>query len=194
MTRTIVGGLVGGFLIFFIGFIFWGTPLSTIPFANIDDAHGAAVQTALAQNLTESGTGTYVIPSAGTAQGTILYGQGPVATIHFNTSGFPVMDSGSLLGGFLLALVVGIVIAFALRAASGAGTGFAERGKVAVLFALAATIWLDLGQPVFNHYGWTYWIYSFVSDFVALAVCGLVIARWFLPREEASSIRTNSEA
>lgn len=180
MTRAVIGGLIGGFLLYLVGFIFWGTPLAGIPFSQADETRSAAVQSALAQNLTETGTGSYIIPSLGTPGGTTLFGQGPIATVHFNTGGFPAMDTNSLIQGFVLALIVGVVMAFALRAAGGAGSTFGERGKVAVLYALAITLWSILGQPVFNHYGWTYWVYAFVADFIGLTMCGLVIARWFV--------------
>ena len=177
MVRTVIGGLVGGFVIYLVGFIFWGTPLGGMAVASVTDAQSAAVQTSLAQNLTERGTGTYVIPSPGTAEGTTLYGQGPIAVVHFNTNGYPATDVNSLVVGLILALLVGILIAFALAAVRG---GFAARARVAVLYALAITVWTILAQPVFNHYGWGYWIYAFIADLIALSLAGIVIARWFL--------------
>jgi len=180
--RTILGGIAGGFALYLVGFLFWGTPLSMIAFSTVDDTRNAAIQTALAQNLTESGTGTYIVPWPATGQGTVMFGQGPIATVHFNTGGFPVMDSAALIAGFILALITGAIIAFALRAVGEYVPDFARRAQVAVLFALAATLYTDLGQPIFNHYGWGYFIYLFLSNFVGLAVAGLVIARWFLPK------------
>ena len=180
--RTVLGGIVGGFALYLVGFIFWGSPLSNLAFSTVDDARGAAVQMALAQNLTENGTGTYVIPWPSTQEGTVLFGQGPIATVHFNTGGFPVVDTSALIAGLVLALITGIIIAFALRIVGDRVPGFAERAKVAVLFALAATLYLDIGQPIFNHYGWRYFTYLFLSNFIGLAVAGLVIAKWFLPR------------
>lgn len=181
--RTVLGGIVGGFALYLVGFLFWGTPLSKIAFSTVDDARSAAVQAALAQNLTENGTGTYVIPWPSTQQGTVLFGQGPVATVHFNIGGFPAVDTGALLAGLVLALITGLIIAFALRVIADRVPAFAERAKVALLFALAATLYLDIGQPIFNHYGWRYFVYLFLSDFIGLAVAGIVIAKWFLPRE-----------
>jgi hypothetical protein len=182
MAKTLFGGLVGGFALYLIGFIFWGTPLSMLAFKTVDDAQGAALQAALAQTLTATGTGTYNIPSSATGQGTVLFGKGPVATIHFNISGFPVVDSASLLGGLIMALVTGLIIAIAMSGIAFRVTDFTSRAKVAILFALAAALYLDLGQPVFNHYGWGYFIYLFLSDFIGLSVAGLVISRWFLPK------------
>jgi hypothetical protein len=165
-----------------VGFIFWGTPLSMLAFKTVDDSQGAALQAALAQALTVSGTGTYAIPNMATSQGTVLFGKGPIATIHFNVAGFPVVDSASLLGGLIMALITGLIIAVAMSGIAYRVTDFASRAKIAILFSLAASFYLDLGQPVFNHYGWGYFIYLFLSDAVGLSVASLVICRWFLPK------------
>jgi hypothetical protein len=149
---------------------------------SVDDTQGAVLQSALAQTLTATGTGTYVIPNMATSQGTVLFGKGPIATIHFNTMGFPVVDSGSLLIGLIMALVTGLIIALALGSIACRVTDFASRAKIVLLFAFAATFYTELGMPVFNHYGWGYFIYLFLSDFIGLSVAGLVISRWFLPR------------
>jgi hypothetical protein len=180
MARTVIGGLVGGLIIFAIGFIFWATPLAGFAFKNIDEASSAAVQTSLAQNLTKTGTGTYVIPAPNTAGGTVLYGQGPIATIHFNTSGFPVEDPKMIGTGLAIALITGLLMAFGLAAVSSAG--FAGLGRLVVLYALGFTVWEYLATPVFNHFGWGHWIYAFVAETVSLITAGLVIARWFVPR------------
>lgn len=88
MIRTVAGGIVAGFILFVIGFIFWATPLNRLAFTDAGAAESAAVQTALAQNLTRSGTGTYQIPNPDTAEGTVLYGKGPVASIHSTPAAF----------------------------------------------------------------------------------------------------------
>ncbi|HKY80127.1 MAG TPA: hypothetical protein VJM09_01480 [Sphingobium sp.] len=174
MVRTIVGGLLGGFAMYLIGFLFWGTPLSAIAFNRTSEQAGANLQTAMAQTLTPTGAGVYVVPDPATAQGTILYGKGPVAMIYYNSSGFPVTDSAALIGGLILALVVGVVFALALRFAA---SDFGARSRVAILFSLAAALWLHVGQAVFNHAPWGYILYLAFSDFLALAVAGLVAAK-----------------
>lgn len=188
MVRSAIGGLVGGLALYLVGFLFWGTPLANLAFTGVDDAKAAAVQAALAQNLAESGTGTYAIPWPGSGEGTILYGKGPIATIHFVMQGFPAVDTSALLWGLMLALLTGLLIAAALAAIADRVLAFGDRVRLVVLFALAATLYIHLGQPVFNHFGWGYFIYLFVSDFVGLCVAGIVVARWFLPRASAASI------
>lgn len=174
MVRTVIGGLLGGLAIFVTGFLFWGTPLSALALSRVGDQASANLQAAMAQALNATGTGVYVIPDPSTAQGTILYGRGPVAQIFYNSSGFPVMDGGALIGGLVLALAVGVVIALALRFAL---ADFASRARVTILFALAAVLWLHIGQAVFNHAPWGYILYLAFSDFVALAAAGLIAAK-----------------
>ncbi|MBZ9649516.1 hypothetical protein K9B33_18425 [Sphingobium sp. 3R8] len=184
MVRTLVGGLLGGFAIFITGFIFWGTPLSALALSRTDEQASANLQAAMAQALTPTGTGVYVIPDPATAQGTILYGKGPVAQIFYNEGGFPVMDSGALIGGLILALVVGVLIALALRFAL---ADFASRARASILFALAAVLWLHIGQAVFNHAPWGYILYLAFSDFVALALAGLIAAKLMETKAEATA-------
>ena len=141
MTRTLFGGLVGGLAMYLVGFLFWGTPLSNLAFARISDGQSAAVQSALAQNLTLSGTGTYVVPSPGTQEGTVLFGKGPIATIHFNTGGFPAVDTTALMGGLVMALLAGVIFAAALGIVARGVPAFVDRARVAILIALAVTLY-----------------------------------------------------
>src|SRR3546814_16262560 len=84
MFKTLLGGLIGGVAMYLVGFIFWGTPLSALAFNRAESAAGSNLQAALAQALTPSGTGVYVIPDPATAQGTTLYGKGSAATSSYN--------------------------------------------------------------------------------------------------------------
>ena len=172
MFKTQLGVVIGGVTLYIVGFIFWGTPLSALAFHHAESAAGSNLQAALAQALTRSGTGVYVIPDPATAQGTILYGKGPIATVFYNNSGFPVTDASALIGGLILALVVGVVLALMLRLVSED-----SRTKAAFLFAIASVLWLHIGQAVFNHAPWGYILYLTFSDFVALVAAGLIAAK-----------------
>lgn len=182
MAKTLLGGIVAGVALYLVGIFFWGTPLSQLAFNKLGDQQVAIAHQALAETLTPTGTGAYLIPAPDTASGSVLYGKGPVAMVHFNTSGFPVVNSASLGGGFLLALVTGLLIALALGTIATRVTDFFSRAWIVILLALAITLYAHLGQPVFNHFGYGYWIYLFISDFVGLTIAGLIVARWFLPR------------
>jgi hypothetical protein len=193
MIRTFIGGLVGGLILFVMGYIFWATPLGDIAFSRATDAQNAAVQTALAQNLTEKGTGAYKIPDSDTREGAALYARGPVSTVFYNTDGFAPEDKSMILPGLVLALVVGLMIAFALAAVA-PGRRFADLARLVILYSLGFTFWEYLATPIFNHFGWKYWIYAFTAESVSLILAGLVVARWFVPREEAASIETAEAA
>lgn len=182
MIRLIPGAIAGGLAQFLVGFVFWGTPLSRLAFTTAGDGENAAVQNVLAQNLTTTGTGTYMVPWPSTSQGTILFGKGPVATIHFNVGGFPAFDLASMFQGLILSIITALLIGLALWSIAQRVPAFADRMKLVVLFALAAVLYLNLGQPVFNHYGWGYFIYLALANAIGLILAGAVIARWFLPR------------
>ena len=183
MVRILIGSILGGLAQWIVGASFWGTPLAKFAFHVAGDAQNAAVQQSLAQNLTLTGTGTYYIPWPDTAQGTVLHGRGPVALIHFNLSGFPVMSGSALIAGLILSIVSILLIGLALHVVAGRIQDFASRVKLVVLFAVAATLYLTLGQPVFNYYlPWGYFIYLALSQLLGLIAGGLVIVRWFMPK------------
>jgi hypothetical protein len=181
MVRTLIGGLVGGVIIFIMGFIFWASPLGAIPFSTSSDSQAAAVQTSLAQNLTPHGTGTYLIPDPRTREGANLYTKGPVATVSYNTAGYSPEDMSALLPGFILACVAGLLIAFGLASVGGGGRSFGSLARLVVLFTLGFTVWECLTNPIFMHADWRFWIYSFFAESVSFILAGLVIARWFMP-------------
>jgi hypothetical protein len=180
MTRLVLGGVLGGIAMWFVGFIFWGTPLSLIALSRTDDASSAAIQQALAQHLGPLGTGAYPIPWQGTPAGTQLYGQGPTAMVFFNSHGFAIPDTSALIAGLVLAIMCALLMAFAIRAVA-AGQGFAARLRLVGVVALAVTAYSDIGQPVFNHAPWGYFVYLWLSDVASWIAAGAVIAR-VLPR------------
>lgn len=189
MIRILLGGLLGGCALYLTGFIFWGTPLSAIAFSSADPQASANLQAAMAQALNSNGTGVYIIPDPATAAGTVLYGKGPIGQIFYNSTGFPVMDGPSLIGGFALALVTGLLIAMMLRLVL---PSFATRMRATILFAIAAVLWMHVGQAVFNHAPWGYILYLTFSDFVGLIVAGLVAAK-FLPEDKSTADRVEAD-
>jgi hypothetical protein len=182
MIRILIGSVLGGLVQFFVGFIFWGTPLSRLVFTVAPDAQEAAVQTALAQNLTATGTGTYYVPWPETAQGLILHGRGPVALVFFNTGGFPLMAPSSLIGGLVLSIVSMLLVGLALHTVAARVDDFASRMRIVVFASLGVVLYSILGQPIFNFYmPWGYWIYLAISLIVGFVAGGFVLAKWFVP-------------
>lgn len=182
MIRILIGSILGGLLQFIVGFIFWGTPLSRLAFSVAGDPQNAAVQTALAQNLSVSGTGTYYVPWPDTAQGTILHGRGPVAMIFFNTGGFPQMLPSALIGGLILSIVAMLLLGLALHTVAARVDDFTSRMKIVVFASVGVTLYSIVGQPVYNFFmPWGYWIYLAISLIVGFVAGGFVLARWFVP-------------
>lgn len=177
--RALIGAVVAAVAMFILGFIFFATPLAKLGSSSLDNGRAAAVQQAMAANLPK--TGTYHVPSADTPEQTVMYGQGPIATIHYNTSGFSVADPASMIGGFIHMLVVTLLMAVGLFTVSRYVASFSERVRLLMLGTLGATIFMRLGEPIWFHQDWTHAIYLFVADTVSLGVAGLIILK-LLPR------------
>jgi hypothetical protein len=185
MARSFLGGIVAGFILFALGFLFWQTPLSGLAYKNLPDAQGAAVQTALAQNLTQTGTGTYRIPDPKNQQGALLYAKGPVATVDYNIDGFSPTGTAGLLPGLIIAIGSGMLIAFGLGAVA-AGRAFGELARLVVFGSLGVSAWIFLATPIANHFGWGFWIYAFFAEAISFVAAGLAVARWFVPHGHAA--------
>lgn len=180
MFRIVLGSIVGGAVMFVVGFIFWATPLSRLAYGHVEEGQSAAVQIALSQNLPH--TGRFIVPDPGTAQGTVLYGRGPVATIDYNTAGASASGSGTMLiGGFVQEIVVVLMIGLALWPILARVPDFESRARVAVGVSAAAAVMIELSNPIFNHGPWSFAIYAVIADICMLSAASLVLARWFLP-------------
>ena len=178
--RALIGGAVAAVAMFIIGFIFFATPLYKLGSGSLDNVQAAAVQQTLASNIPK--TGTYFVPSGDTPEQTVMYGRGPVATIHYNSGGYSIADPGVMIGGFLHMLVVGLLMAVGLYTVSLYIPGFAERVRLLVLGVVGAAVYMRLGDPIWFHQDWGNAIYLFIVDCVSLIVAGLVILK-LLPRQ-----------
>lgn len=180
MGRVLIGSAAAAIAMFIIGFIFFATPLDRLHVASLDNGRAAAVQQSLAANLPS--TGTYRVPSGDTPEQSVMHGQGPIATVHYNIKGYSTADPTAMIGGLLLDFVVALLIGTALIGIDRRVPDFASRARLVVLFAIAASAFTHLGEPIWYHHDWAHFIYLFVADGLALAAGGLIIARWFLPR------------
>ena len=178
--RALIGGVAAAVAMFIIGFIFFATPLYKLGTRSLDDAQAAAVQQAMAANL--PATGTYFVPSGDTSEQAVMYGRGPVATVHYNTGGFSIADPTVMVSGFLHMLVVCLLMAVSLYTLSLHIPGFGERVRLLVLGVVGAAVYMKLGDPIWYHQDWGHAIYLFIADCVSLIVAGLVILK-LLPRQ-----------
>jgi hypothetical protein len=192
MIKMILGAALSAVAMFVIGFIFWGpTGLSSIAVRSLDDTRAAAVSSVLSANVPANGT--YLVPNdrESPAQ-TAMYGNGPIATVHYNSSGFvadPTVFGVGLIFNFAIALLIGL----AMVGIDGRVTDFGSRARVAVLIALAGSGFVQLSEPIYWHHDWAYAIYAFVADGLMLAAAGLIFA-WILPRPAASAAPEDAPA
>jgi hypothetical protein len=176
--RVVIGSVAAAVAMMLVALLFFATPLRGLAYGSLDEAQSARVQLSLAQNIRE--TGTYAVPDAGTREGAVAYGNGPVAIVHYNMAGFSPTRASAFLPGFIHMLAAALLIGFALHAIGGRVPEFARRARLVVLFALGASAYVHLAEPIWDHVDWGYAIWLFLGDAAALAVGGLIIARWFL--------------
>jgi hypothetical protein len=187
MIRMILGAALSAVAMFVIGFIFFGpTGLSNVAIKSVDDVPAAAISSVLSANL--PATGTYMIPNDQNSPAqTAMYGNGPVATVHYNTAGFVAGGDPTTLGtGFVFNFIIALLIGLAMVGIDGRVSDFGSRARVAVLIALAGVGFAHLSEPIYYHHDWPYFIYVFVADGLMLTAVGLIFA-WILPRPAASA-------
>jgi hypothetical protein len=184
MARVIIGAVPAAIAMFILGFIFYASPLAGLATKSVDNTQAAQLQSALGANLPASGT--YQVPDAATPEQTVMYGQGPIATVHYNTSGFSPVSTGSLVGNLVLNLVVALLIGAALIGIDRRVQDFGSRARVAVIIAVASSAYIHLVEPIQYHHDWGHFIYRFIADSVILSAAGLIIARWFLPHARSA--------
>jgi hypothetical protein len=185
MARALIGAAIAAVVMFIIGFIFFATPLSKLGTGTLDNARAAAVQQAMAANIPS--TGTYTVPSADTPEQTVMYGRGPVATIHYNSGGYSVADPSVMVIGFVHMLIVTLLMAVGLFTISQYVPSFGERVRLLVLGTIGAAVFMRLGEPIWYHHDWGNAIYAFIADSVSLIIAGLVILK-LLPRSPAAAV------
>lgn len=184
MIRVILGSVAAAIAMFVIGFIFFGPlGLTNLSTGNVDDVQAAAVQQSLAANLPR--TGTYIVPQPErSAAQTVMFGQGPIATIHYNTAGFAAMDTGSLIQGLVFNFVIALLIGLALLGIEGRVGDFRTRMRTVAIVAVAATAFTHLGEPIYMHHDWPHFVYLFVADSLMLVAAGAILARFLPTRAE----------
>jgi len=194
MIRVIWGSLVAAVAMFIIGFIFYGPlGLKTLATKSVDDAPALAIQQVLKANLPQ--TGTYMIPNDTRSGGqTAMYGTGPIATVHYNSSGFvAALDPATIGKGFLFNFVVALLIGLALIGIDGRVTDFGSRARVEAIIGIAGSAFTNLGEPLYYHHDWPHFLYAFVADGLMLTAAGVIVA-WFLKPPPESQAAAKAEA
>lgn len=180
MLRLILGAALAAVAMLVAGVIFFATPLNGIGTRTLGDEQAAQAQAALKSVI--PGTGTYAVPDADTAAQTVMYGTGPVATIHFNAAGFAAGDASLLVWGFFLNFVAALLAGLGLRALGGRVPDLASRARLVIAIAAGSSLYIHLGRALYHHHDLANVLYLLVGDALALSLGGLVVA-WFLPSQ-----------
>ena len=110
---------------------------------------------------------------------------GPVAFVHIQREGRPVMDPSIMLNGFLLTLVTACLISVLLKRAPPALRSYAERVGFVALVGVTAVVMIDFGDAVWWKIPWGWKIYQIFYDLVAWVIAGLVLAKFVRPEAAA---------
>ena len=167
--RTLpIGALVAAIVMFALGFVFFGL-LGTLIHTPLDPATAGAVQAVLGEQL--AATGTYMVPGDEEA-----WMRGPSALVGFVAAG----DTNSMpvaMGlGYLHFVVSALLIGLGLKAAGGSAQ---RQMGVAFWYGLAASAFMNLGDPIWYGFAWRPALVEFCFDAIMFIAGGLVLAKWF---------------
>lgn len=168
MRSLAIGSVAAAVVMFALGFVFFGL-LGMQAFTPIDTDAASAVQAALGSSL--KATGAYMIPPDEQA-----WMIGPSALVNFVAAGGAPTMPVAMIEGFLHMLITAVLIGLMLRAVGG---DFARQSRVVLWAALAASLFMHLGDPIWYGFAWRSSLFVFVCDAIMFAAGGLVLARWF---------------
>jgi len=185
VKRQIIGVILATVAVYMWGFLYWGA--STFPYsawqATNDDA---AAGKALLEHFPVSGT--YYVPGMYDDEATRnkLSDAGPVAFVHIQREGRPVVDTSIMLNGFLLTFVTALLISMILKRALPALPSYTDRAGFVALVGLTAVVMIDCGDAVWWNTPWGWKIYQIFYDLVAWVIAGLVLAKFVRPESAAT--------
>lgn len=154
MMRTGLGALIAAFLMFMWGFVFWASGLID-PATHMSAEGETAVTDALRAHAPQHGL--YIVPDMknGTdAEVAARMAQGPFAMIYVKPSGAAMGDPAVMGMGFVHMFVTALLIGVLLTWVLPATPGWMDRFKVVVLVGVIATLFAQLGTPIWWHHPW----------------------------------------
>jgi hypothetical protein len=175
MRSFALGSLAAAVVMFALGFVFFAM-LGGMMYDPLPEETATVVQGALGGTL--PATGTYMVPATEEA-----FMRGPSAIVQYVAAGgLPTLPM-ELGMGFVHFLLTALLIGYALKAVGG---DFARQARVVIWFALAASAFMHLGDPIWFGASWRPALYEFVADAVIVIGGGLVLARWFTSERAAA--------
>jgi hypothetical protein len=182
MRSFALGSLIAAVVMFFLGFVFFAA-LGGMLYDPLAEETAAAVQAALGSTL--PATGTYMVPA-----GEEAFMRGPSAIVQYVAAGGIPAFPMELVTGFVHFLLTALLMGYALKAVGG---DFGRQARVVFWFALAASAFMRLGEPIWLGASWRPALYVFAADAVIIIAGGLVLARWFTSERAAAPVAAAAE-
>lgn len=194
--RILLGGVLGGVVLFVWGFLYWAVLSDTLlPYKHMADQ--AAVVEVLQENLPETGIYWFPMPQhnpdataeekqAAREAAEESHREGPLGAVIYHAEGGEVMPPSVLVKGFVINFFSALLASILLCCACGR-SGYAAR--TAFVFGLglfaAASVHLIAWNFMFNPMGFT--LLKIGDTIVGWFLAGLVIAAVVKPRAETSA-------
>lgn len=179
-TRIIVGGIVGGIVMFIWGFVsHMLLPLGEAGIKAIPNED--AVITAMSNNIREHAF--YIFPSidpAGSAEqqqaGTEKYKRGPIGILVYNPRGTDPLSPRQLATELLSNIGCALVAAFLLSRTLGSLKGVRAKASFVALIGLAASLSIDVSQWNWYSFPTSFTVASLLDQVVGFLLTGIVLA------------------
>ena len=184
MKNLVIGAVVAAIVMFFWGFLFWGTPFPYNTFME-RVADDTGLMQAMDEHLDESGV--YYVPDLaemGTETFNAKHEKGPLAFIFLRKDGGPAQDMSGMLFGFIHFLVTAFLLAFLIRWVMGCLNGLGSYITFGSFVGLIAGFYTHIGNVVWWKWPLGWQTYAMVYDITSFALGALLIG-YFL-RKNAS--------
>lgn len=179
MKKVVVGSLLAAVAMFVWGAAYWMNPL---PYAAAQrSADDRAAGQVLLQHFPNSGT--YILPGLHHEPQTLaeLHQRGPIAVIHLQRRGRPMMAASVFISGFLHYWITTLLIALLLSRALPALARYWTRVGFVAVAGLAAAFFTNVGHSIWWYQPWGWSLVTGIYDVTAWVVAGLVLAAYVKP-------------
>jgi len=181
MNKTLLGILVVSVACYVWGFLYWG--VSNVPYAAWSQApNDAAVQESLRELLPESGT--YYIPGLDheDEQLASLFASGPVAFIHVNLDGRPMVDPTIMIGGMLLTVLIVSFMALFFKVTG--ASEFRDFARQSVIVGVLMVIAFDGGDLVWWQIPLEWKLAQAIYNFTLIILAGHLLGIFMKAKKE----------
>ena len=180
MGRIILAGFLGALVLFFWGFLSW----EVLPFHKMTThslSNEDAVVSALKSGNAE--TGTYMIPAMPEANEAAKKAHlekmksGPVAWLHYSTTGYEEVDMMYFIKGFIMLFFSAMIAASLLGKLSWAlASRYGARVRFVMMIGIFLAITARLGDWAFMGYSTSFSLNLAADDIIGWTLAGFVIA------------------